>query len=182
MYDTYIYIYICLFRVIPELMWEAQRQRQQFHLWTKLQVITHSRKYEIWKWAQHFGIVLVRVSDPHFFLADPDPGKNEGVSGGGGGGKGKKCFLDFFSRFSRFLTRKANSLNRRNEIVCIAHLLLYKIMIYSFISLPFCPDPDPDPQIYADPDPDPGRAKTCGSVRIRIRIRNPGFWTSGWSR
>ena len=35
----------------------------------------------------------------------------------------------------------------------------YKIMIYSFISLPFCPDPDP--QIYADPDP--GRAKTCGS-------------------
>ena len=28
-------------------------------------------------------------------------------------------------------------------------------MIYSFISLPFCPDPD--------------RAKTCGSVRIRIR-------------
>ena len=42
-------------------------------------------------------------------------------------------------------------------------------MIYSFISLPFCPDPDPDPQIYADPDPDPGRAKTCGSVRIRIR-------------
>ena len=46
-------------------------------------------------------------------------------------------------------------------------------MIYSFISLPFCPDPDPDPQIYADPDP--GRAKTCGSVRIRIRIRNPGL-------
>ena len=46
-------------------------------------------------------------------------------------------------------------------------------MIYSFISLPFCPDPDqdPDPQIYVDP----GRAKTCGSVqiRIRIRIRNP---------
>ena len=38
-------------------------------------------------------------------------------------------------------------------------------MIYSFISLPFCPDPDL--QIYADPDP--GRAKTCGSVRIRIR-------------
>ena len=155
MYDTYIYIYICLFRVIPELMWEGQRQRQQFHLWTKLQVITHvhtySRKYEIWKWAQHFGIVLVRVSDPHFFLADPDPGKNEGVSGGGGGGKGKKCFLDFFSRFSRFLTRKANSLNRRNEIVCIAHVLLYKIMIYLFISLPFCPDPDT------------GRAKTCGS-------------------
>ena len=36
-------------------------------------------------------------------------------------------------------------------------------MIYSFISLPFCPDPDPDPQIYADSDPDPGRAKTCGS-------------------
>ena len=36
-------------------------------------------------------------------------------------------------------------------------------MIYSFISLPFCPDPDPDPdpQIYADPDP--GRPKTCGS-------------------
>ena len=33
-------------------------------------------------------------------------------------------------------------------------------MIYSFISLPFCPDPDP--QIYADPDP--RRAKTCGSV------------------
>ena len=32
-------------------------------------------------------------------------------------------------------------------------------MIYSFISLLFCPDPDP--QIYADPDP--GRAKTCGS-------------------
>ena len=87
----------------------------------------------------------------NFFLADPDPGKNEGVSGGGGGGKGKKCFLDFFSRFSRFLTRKANTLNRRNEIVCIAHVLLYKIMIYLFISLPFCPDPDT------------GRAKTCGS-------------------
>ena len=63
-------------------------------------------------------------------------------------------------------------MNRKNEIVCIAHLLLNKIMIYSFISLPFCPDQDPDTQIYADPDP--GRAKTCGSVRIRIiRIRNP---------
>ena len=37
-------------------------------------------------------------------------------------------------------------------------------MIYSFISLPFCPDPDP------------GRAKTCGSVRIRIR--NPGLYLS----
>ena len=37
-------------------------------------------------------------------------------------------------------------------------------MIYSFISLPFCPDPDP--KIYADPDP--GRAKTCGSVRSDI--------------
>ena len=36
-------------------------------------------------------------------------------------------------------------------------------MIYSFISLPLCPDP--------------GRAKTCGSVRIRIRIRNPGIYT-----
>ena len=27
--------------------------------------------------------------------------------------------------------------NRRNEIICIAHLLLYKIMIYSFLSFPF---------------------------------------------
>ena len=31
------------------------------------------------------------------------------------------------------------SLNRRNKIVCIAHLLLYKIMIYPFLSLPFWP-------------------------------------------
>ena len=42
-------------------------------------------------------------------------------------------------------------------------------MIYSFISLLFCPDPDP--QIYADPDP--GRAKTCGSVRIRNPAWDP---------
>ena len=40
-------------------------------------------------------------------------------------------------------------------------------MMYSFISLPFCPDPDPDPQIYADPDPDPTRVKTCGSETLQ---------------
>ena len=59
------------------------------------------------------------------------------------------------------------SLNRRNEIVCIAHLLLYKILwfIYSF---PSFFGPDPDPQINADSDPD--RAKTCGSGSETLMI------------
>jgi len=52
-------------------------------------------------------------------------------------------------------------------------------MIYSFISLPFCPDPDP--QIYADPDP--GRAKTCGSgsETLVLTIQHRIYWKEGGS-
>ena len=42
-----------------------------------------------------------RVSDPRFFFADPDPGKNfDADPGEGAGGKGKnEFFFEFFSRF-----------------------------------------------------------------------------------
>ena len=49
-----------------------------------------------------------RVSDPHFFFADPDPGKNfhadpdpdpGGIRGRGVVVKGKMIFFEFFSRF-----------------------------------------------------------------------------------
>ena len=56
-------------------------------------------------------------------------------------------FFFSFQGFSERISCDPNpdswSLNRRNEIVCIAHLLFYKIMIYSFLSFPFWPDPDP---------------------------------------
>ena len=52
-------------------------------------------------------------------------------------------FFFSFQGFSERISCDPNpdswSLNRRNEIVCIAHLLLYKIMIYSFLSFPFWP-------------------------------------------
>ena len=76
----------------------------------------------------------------------------------------KWFFLVFFT-FQTILNNGGWSLNRRNEIVCITHLLLYKIrFIHSF---PYLFSPDLDPQIYADPDPN--QAKTCWSVRIRIQ-------------
>ena len=86
-----------------------------------------------------------RVLDPHFF-ADPDPDpwgiRGRGV---GGGGKGKKWF--FFSFFFTF-----------QMILNIAHLLLYKIMIYSFLSLPFWPGS--------------GSANLCGSGSETLEENN----------
>ena len=40
----------------------------------------------------------------------------------------------FLKEYPVILILIIGSLNRRNEIVCIAHLLLYKIMIYPFLS------------------------------------------------
>ena len=45
-------------------------------------------------------------------------------------------FQGFSERISCDPTSDSWSLNRRNEIVCIVHLLLYKIMIYSFLFWP----------------------------------------------
>ena len=61
----------------------------------------------ILRYAAHFTSRKTRVSDPHFFFADPDPGKNfdadpdpGGIRGRGRGVKGKmNFFFEFFSRF-----------------------------------------------------------------------------------
>ena len=55
---------------------------------------------------KYLSLLFFRVSDPHFFLADPDPGKNfdadpdpdpGGIRGRGLGVKGKmNFFLSFF--------------------------------------------------------------------------------------
>ena len=58
------------------------------------------------------------------FSPDPDPHPS-GIRGRGVVIKGKNDFSPFFSKFQMILN--------------IGHLLLYKIMIYSFLSLPFCP-------------------------------------------
>ena len=75
----------------------------------------------------------------------------------------KKMPANFFSfqGFSERISCDPNpdswSLNKRNEIVWIAHLLLYKIMIYSFLSFPFWPG-SRSAFYFSDLD----RAKTCG--------------------
>ena len=58
------------------------------------------------------------------FPPDPDPHPS-GIRGRGVVIKGKNDFSHFFSKFQMILN--------------IGHLLLYKIMIYSFLSLPFWP-------------------------------------------
>ena len=71
-----------------------------------------------------------------------------GVSGGGGWGVVVKGKNDFF--FSFFFTFQM--------ILNIAHLLLYKIMIYSFLSLPFWPGS--------------GSANLCGSGSETLEENN----------
>ena len=77
-------------------------------------------------------------------------------------------FFFSFQGFSERISCDPNpdswSLNRRNKIVCIAHFLLYKIMIYSFLSFPIWPGSG---HIFCGSGP----GKT-----MQIRIRNPGFY------
>ena len=80
-----------------------------------------------------------------FFCGSGSGSGSLGYPGEGGGGKGKKWF--FFSFFFTF-----------QMILNIAHLLLYKIMIYSFLSLPFWPGS--------------GSANLCGSGSETLEENN----------
>ena len=68
-------------------------------------------------------------------------------------------FQSFSARISCDPNPDSWSLNRRNEIVCIAHLLLIKIMIYSFLSFPVLPRSG---SAFYFMNSDPEWAKTCG--------------------
>ena len=124
--------------------------------------------------------IKIRVSDPHFFFADPDPdldpGKNlhadpdpdpGGIRGRGLGVKGKKYFFLVFFTFQMILNNRCLKSEQKkwNCLHCTSPTLQNNDLFIHFLTFL------------------PGSGSRSGSgqgknmrilrIRIRIRIRNP---------
>ena len=112
-----------------------------------------------------------RVSDPHFFFADPDPDPG-GIRGRGLGVKGKNDFFFFwvFFTFQMILNNGGLKSEQKkwNCLHCTSPTLQNNDLFIHFLTL----------------FPGSGSANLCGSgqgknIRIlRIRIRNPEIYHS----